>query len=127
MRENKPHMHHVEHICFCFIATVASVNTLVIATVASVNTLISPGNSKYFSAHVTFCSVRAALLSAGSTNNFWSAGMWTDLDDVPFDNTSPAWLTEGPELTFNGHERLYSQPLRLECGDNQIDGMFTTV
>ena len=28
-------------------------------------------------------------------NTFWSAGRWTDLNDVPFVNTDPSWMNLG--------------------------------
>lgn len=63
---------------------------------------------------------RASDLDNGGT--FWSGGRWTDLLDVPFNNTSSAWLENGRILEFGGRERMYSQLLRSTCSANSIDG-----
>lgn len=63
---------------------------------------------------------RSAALNNRQT--FWSAGRWTDLNDVPFDNTSPDWVDRGKVLTRGGRTRLYSQDLRSACNNNPING-----
>jgi hypothetical protein len=57
-----------------------------------------------------------------SRQTHWSAGRWTDVNDIPFNNTSPDWMLNGKLLTFGGKTRLYSQDLRSSCTSNPIDG-----
>ena len=67
-------------------------------------------------------SVPVFSMTLCSRGTHWSGGRWTDLNDVPFNNSSPSWLTDGPILEFGGRERLYSQLLRSTCSANSIDG-----